>query len=184
MRFDDVDQRDEFQAKLEHLLKKSGVSFQVPQYEKENALKKLAITKSARGKLLERFVRITFSHVSILKFHTIRVFQLYLCDKNLFLACSNCSFLISQAFKYEGYDEVNVNAKEAKEILEIELTPLEFGEAMGMKPSSMFVESMFNLMDKVLSNYAKVLYFVQSEPTIHPKTCRSIILITITIFVG
>ena len=87
-----------------------------------------------------------------------------------FLAGSNRSFLISQAFKYEGYDEVNVNAKEAKEILEIELTPLEFGEAMGMKPSSMFVESMFKLMDKVRSNYAKVLYFVQTEPNICPNT--------------
>ena len=87
-----------------------------------------------------------------------------------FLASSNRSFLISQAFKYEGYDEVNVNAKEAKEILEIELTPLEFGEAMGMKPSSMFVESMFKLMDKVRSNYAKVLYFVQTEPNIYPNT--------------
>ena len=74
---------------------------------------------------------------------------------------------------------MNVNAKEAKEILEIELTPLEFGEAMGMKPNSMFVESMFNLMDKVRQTYVNKL-----DPNICPSSFHFIILINITIFVG
>ena len=49
---------------MEDLLSKAGVSFMVPVYEKEKTLKKHAVTKAARAKLLERFIRITFAHVS------------------------------------------------------------------------------------------------------------------------
>ena len=76
---------------------------------------------------------------------------------DVYLACTySLNFVLDsidfQAFKYEGTNRElkGVNAKEAKELLEIELTPVEFGEAMGLKPNSTFVESMFNLMDEVI----------------------------------
>ena len=57
-----------------------------------------------------------------------------------------------QAFKYSGVEDEfdKLNSKEAQQILGIQMTRVEFGESMGLKPDSKFVESMFNIMDKVM----------------------------------
>lgn len=45
-------------------------------------------------------------------------------------------------------DMSGVSRKKAKEVLQCELTAAEFAEALGLKPDSLFVDSMFTLADK------------------------------------
>lgn len=54
-----------------------------------------------------------------------------------------------QAFQYQSAEYDRLNPEDAQEILSIHMSAAEFGEAMGLKPDSMFVKSMFNVFDKV-----------------------------------
>ncbi|XP_071487821.1 dual oxidase 2-like [Diadema antillarum] len=54
----------------------------------------------------------------------------------------------SQAFKIDFDPDEAVNKQESKEILECELTMTEFAEVLSMKPDSIFVEQMFELVDQ------------------------------------
>jgi len=56
-----------------------------------------------------------------------------------------------EAFEHEKRD--SKLAKEYKEVAHCELTKYEFAEALSMKPNSMFVELMFNLVDKDQDGY-------------------------------
>lgn len=58
--------------------------------------------------------------------------------------------MTEQAFKLD-FDPENLeslNNKETKDILECELTKTEFADVLTMKPDSLFVEQMFELVDQ------------------------------------
>ncbi len=67
-----------------------------------------------------------------------------------------------QAFKIE-VDESEIkklDPREARDILQVELTKCEFGDAMGLKPNSVFVDNMFNLIDKDSNGYVSFREFM------------------------
>ncbi|KAL3836734.1 hypothetical protein ACJMK2_022153 [Sinanodonta woodiana] len=64
--------------------------------------------------------------------------------------------VFSEAFQMDydpQLDKVAIETRQAKEILEIELTKEEFADAMSVRPNSEFVENMFMLMDTDHNGY-------------------------------
>ncbi|XP_019712822.1 dual oxidase 1 [Hippocampus comes] len=55
--------------------------------------------------------------------------------------------------KCDAGDMSGVSCKKAKEVLQCELTATEFADALGLKPDSLFVNSMFTLADKDGNGY-------------------------------
>lgn len=53
-----------------------------------------------------------------------------------------------------------VSRKKAKEVLQCELTAAEFADALGLKPDSLFVDSMFTLADKDGNGYLSFQEFL------------------------
>ncbi|XP_078588866.1 dual oxidase 2-like isoform X3 [Branchiostoma floridae x Branchiostoma japonicum] len=70
--------------------------------------------------------------------------------------------IFAQAFKEEKAREdiSTYNSKDAKDVLTCELTRAEFAESLSMKPDSLFVEQMFNLVDKDGSGYINFREFL------------------------
>ncbi len=64
LRFDDIDQRQEFIDRLQNVLLSAGIRLEDPSVVKEHHIKRHAVTRAHRAKLLEKFFRLTFSHVS------------------------------------------------------------------------------------------------------------------------
>ncbi|XP_013378732.1 dual oxidase 2-like isoform X2 [Lingula anatina] len=62
--------------------------------------------------------------------------------------------------KNEHVDPKTLDANEAKDIVNCELTKIEFAEALSMKPSSVFVENMFKLVDKDMNGYISFREFL------------------------
>ena len=69
-----------------------------------------------------------------------------------------------QAFKYESNPEelrrLKVDGKQMHEIITCELTKHEFAEALALKPTSAFVENMFQLVDKNADGYLSFREFL------------------------
>lgn len=53
-----------------------------------------------------------------------------------------------------------MSSKQTKEALQCELTGAEFAHALGLKPDSLFVESMFSLADKDGNGYLSFQEFL------------------------
>lgn len=53
-----------------------------------------------------------------------------------------------------------VSSKKAREVLQCELTAAEFADALGLKPDSLFVDSMFTLADKDGNGYLSFQEFL------------------------
>ncbi|XP_066271340.1 dual oxidase 2-like isoform X5 [Branchiostoma lanceolatum] len=70
--------------------------------------------------------------------------------------------IFAQAFKEEkAREDISAfNSKDAKDVLTCELTRAEFAESLSMKPESLFVEQMFNLVDKDGSGYINFREFL------------------------
>ena len=83
LRFDDEDARQEFVTKLDTMVERSGLTVMAEAYITERALKKQAVTKKERSKLLEKFVRVTFSHV-----RTHKMKRTVVATFSAFLSCS------------------------------------------------------------------------------------------------
>nr|XP_046249135.1 dual oxidase 1 isoform X2 [Scatophagus argus] len=62
--------------------------------------------------------------------------------------------------KSDAGDMSGVSRKKAREVLECELTASEFADALGLKPDSLFVESMFTLADKDGNGYLSFQEFL------------------------
>lgn len=60
-----------------------------------------------------------------------------------------------------------VNTKEGFDVLNCELTKAEFAEALALKPTSSFVESMFSLVDKDKSGYISFREFLDMMIVFH-----------------
>ncbi|XP_077451407.1 dual oxidase 1 [Stigmatopora argus] len=68
-------------------------------------------------------------------------------------------------------DITSISSKKAKEVLQCELTAAEFADALGLKPDSLFVNSMFTLADKDGNGYLSfqefldvIVIFMQGTP--------------------
>ncbi|XP_078655544.1 dual oxidase 2-like isoform X2 [Branchiostoma floridae x Branchiostoma belcheri] len=70
--------------------------------------------------------------------------------------------IFAQAFKEEKAREdiSSFDSRDAKDVLTCELTRAEFAESLSMKPESLFVEQMFNLVDKDGSGYINFREFL------------------------
>jgi dual oxidase len=69
--------------------------------------------------------------------------------------------LIFKAFDIEYQDQdFNERMGEAKEVLSCELSRTEFAEALSLKPNSLFVEQMFDLVDKDRNGYLSFREFL------------------------
>ncbi|KAI8507935.1 hypothetical protein Bbelb_141750 [Branchiostoma belcheri] len=66
----------------------------------------------------------------------------------------------AQAFNEDNPIEDNMSFHEAQEVLSCELTKTEFAQCLSMKPDSIFVEQMFNLVDKDGSGYINFREFL------------------------
>ncbi|XP_070687320.1 dual oxidase 1 [Pempheris klunzingeri] len=62
--------------------------------------------------------------------------------------------------KRDAGDMSGVSSKKAKEVLQCELAASEFAEALGLKPDSLFVDSMFTLADKDGNGYLSFQEFL------------------------
>uniref|UniRef100_H3C2A7 NAD(P)H oxidase (H2O2-forming) n=1 Tax=Tetraodon nigroviridis TaxID=99883 RepID=H3C2A7_TETNG len=62
--------------------------------------------------------------------------------------------------KCDAGDMSDVSRKKAKEVLQCELTAGEFADALGLKPDSLFVDSMFTLADKDGNGYLSFQEFL------------------------
>lgn len=62
--------------------------------------------------------------------------------------------------KCDAGDMSDVSRKKAKEVLQCELTAAEFADALGLKPDSLFVDSMFTLADKDGNGYLSFQEFL------------------------
>lgn len=62
--------------------------------------------------------------------------------------------------KNDAGDLRGVSSKKTKEALQCELTGAEFAHALGLKPDSLFVESMFSLADKDGNGYLSFQEFL------------------------
>lgn len=65
-----------------------------------------------------------------------------------------------QIDKCDAGDMSDVSRKKAREVLQCELTAAEFADALGLKPDSLFVESMFTLADKDGNGYLSFQEFL------------------------
>ncbi|XP_070541735.1 dual oxidase 2-like isoform X2 [Ptychodera flava] len=131
LKFDDQAQRDSFIKELQDFLGTAEVGIGSKRLEiKQDQMLKQAVTKAHRQMVLERFFRVAFA----------------------------------QAFNIEGVREgissEVTTSKEAKEILTCELTKVEFAEALSLKPNSVFVEKMFELIDKDKNGYVSFREFL------------------------
>uniref|UniRef100_A0A3B3VJM4 NAD(P)H oxidase (H2O2-forming) n=1 Tax=Poecilia latipinna TaxID=48699 RepID=A0A3B3VJM4_9TELE len=62
--------------------------------------------------------------------------------------------------KCDAGDMSGISSKRAREVLQCELTASEFAEALGLKPDSLFVDSMFTLADKDGNGYLSFQEFL------------------------
>lgn len=62
--------------------------------------------------------------------------------------------------KCDAGDMSSVSREKAKEVLRCELTATEFADALGLKPDSLFVDSMFTLADKDGNGYLSFQEFL------------------------
>lgn len=62
--------------------------------------------------------------------------------------------------KCDAGDMSGISRKRAREVLQCELTASEFAEALGLKPDSLFVDSMFTLADKDGNGYLSFQEFL------------------------
>lgn len=60
-----MEQRQEFLGKFDSLTQRAGLQAMTPANLNERGIKSQAFTKAHRAKLLEKFVRVTFAHVSV-----------------------------------------------------------------------------------------------------------------------
>lgn len=56
--------------------------------------------------------------------------------------------IFAHAFKYDLDSDEDLNREVAKDVISCELTKFEFSEALALKPTSLFVENMFKIVDK------------------------------------
>lgn len=63
-----------------------------------------------------------------------------------------------------------VDTKEGFDVLNCELTKAEFAEALALKPTSSFIESMFTLVDKDQSGYISFREFLDMMVIFHGGT--------------
>lgn len=73
------------------------------------------------------------------------------------------TFSFQQAFKDKTSKELdleNLDHDTAKKIAEIQLTRTEFAEALGLKPTSIFVRNMFLLVDSDRSGFVSFREFL------------------------
>uniref|UniRef100_A0A8C9SSC1 NAD(P)H oxidase (H2O2-forming) n=1 Tax=Scleropages formosus TaxID=113540 RepID=A0A8C9SSC1_SCLFO len=96
----------------------------------EQQLLKEAVTKEQRARLLETFFRHAFAQI---------------------LEIDQCS---------SGQSSQVLSRRKTREALECELTWVEFADALGLKPDSLFVESMFTLADKDGNGYLSFQEFL------------------------
>ncbi|KAJ8340756.1 hypothetical protein SKAU_G00353890 [Synaphobranchus kaupii] len=73
--------------------------------------------------------------------------------------------------KRDAGDLSSVSSRRTREVLQCELTKMEFAHALGLKPDSLFVESMFTLADKDGNGYLScqelldiVVFFMKGSP--------------------
>lgn len=62
--------------------------------------------------------------------------------------------------KCDAGDMSGVSREKAREVLQCELTASEFADALGLKPDSLFVDSMFTLADKDGNGYLSFQEFL------------------------
>ncbi len=62
--------------------------------------------------------------------------------------------------KSDAGDMSGISRKKAREVLQCELSASEFADALGLKPDSLFVDSMFTLADKDGNGYLSFQEFL------------------------
>ncbi|XP_035667433.1 dual oxidase 2-like isoform X1 [Branchiostoma floridae] len=148
LNFDYTEDRDNALMQVEDFLGAVEVGRR-RQEMKSSDLMKAIVTKADRQKQLEKFFRIIFAQAGASGFKEQNGDDVH-------------SGYFNKAFKEEKAREdiSTYNSKDAKDVLTCELTRAEFAESLSMKPDSLFVEQMFNLVDKDGSGYINFREFL------------------------
>ncbi|XP_078588856.1 dual oxidase 2-like isoform X2 [Branchiostoma floridae x Branchiostoma japonicum] len=148
LNFDYTEDRDNALMQVEDFLGTVEVGRR-RQEMKSSDLMKAIVTKADRQKQLEKFFRIIFAQAGASGFKEQNGDDVH-------------SGFFNKAFKEEKAREdiSTYNSKDAKDVLTCELTRAEFAESLSMKPDSLFVEQMFNLVDKDGSGYINFREFL------------------------
>lgn len=135
-----------FYQALNNFVSSIEVSIQVIEEYNFKMYLQQATTKQDRQKMLEKFLRVVFAQVTL-------IFLILLLNLYIFFY---------KAFKIDhSKDEMlKLELETAKEIVSMELTLVEFSEALGMSPKSDFAQRIFNLNDKNKSGFISFREFV------------------------
>lgn len=71
-----------------------------------------------------------------------------------------CALQVLEIEKCDAGDTSGKYHEKAREVLQCELTASEFADALGLKPDSLFVESMFTLADRDGNGYLSFQEFL------------------------
>ncbi|XP_053406292.1 dual oxidase 2-like [Mercenaria mercenaria] len=111
---------------------------------------------------LETFLRemhverqtLNFKEIMILKDATTKEIRKKLLDQFIRVVCL-------QAYKREDAETPNFDADTANSVSKIQLTRTEFADALGLKPTSMFVRNMFLMVDKDRNGFVSFQEFME-----------------------
>lgn len=70
-------------------------------------------------------------------------------------------FTKSQAFRADNVDTTGLDADALNQVSKIQLTRTEFADALGLKPTSMFVRNMYLMVDKDRNGFVSFKEFME-----------------------
>lgn len=113
----------------------------------------MALEKFLKDVKVERDVH-NFKEIMILKDAETKEKRKVLLDKFIRVVCL-------QAFDKEDADAINIDGDTANNVSRIQLTRTEFADALGLKPTSMFVRNMFLMVDKDRNGFVSFQEFME-----------------------